>query len=244
MKTMFAVVLCFCLMGCASAPVPVPSESSENLVSTHEPTQAEPSSDLCQDVAGCLHADGRHIPQNFSKTAQIQDMTRECMWHWHNAIPRDTASSCVFGDCVLPGADNVVPISTASDRPSPFLCDADTCECGIVPPAICQRNKVCVDELKSCSPLHLSQHCPLLVQPTQEPFDPRVCSGGRLICRGIDNASMTRPNDQDTWECRNVSTVPDDLQYAAQGRYKAWVCAQTEGCTCKDVEIALNEPCF
>lgn len=50
MKTMFAVVLCFCLMGCASAPVPVPSEASENLVSTHEPTQAEPSSDLCQDV--------------------------------------------------------------------------------------------------------------------------------------------------------------------------------------------------
>jgi hypothetical protein len=251
MKNLIIVALFFCFIGCSSAPVSVSSAASQDSpdspaisASMDNKTQTKSNSDLCLDAAGCLLADGRHIAQNTPQNIVIEDFTQECPWHWHNSMPRGTASSCVFGDCVLPGADNVVPISTASDRPSPFLCDLEACECGIVPPAICRHNEVCVDELKLCSPLNLSQHCPLLAHPTTESFNPHICPGGRLVCQGIDNAPVTRPHSQDIWECRNVTTVPENIRFNDNGHYKAWICAQTEGCTCKNQKIAMHEPCF
>ena len=73
-------------------------------------------------------------------------------------------------------------------------------------------------------------------------FDVYKCTGGKVVCRGLDNAPIVKPGDG--FECHSIESMPGVQGFEPGKSIKAWVCPFEDGCSCGAVKCKKDESCY
>ena len=113
----------------------------------------------CAKEGGCHTRDGRHYPQG-TKLTNVNDLNDAQLYHIDAGFDTTLESTSEIGECVLDRKDNIQrfsDISIAGTQSAEFICDHNTCICGI---NTCKIGDICRHgkcEPDSCNANELSK---------------------------------------------------------------------------------------